>query len=152
MSEDSIKSDKADLEAEIEDVGQSNFDTTIGTEWISLDPADARARVAMRDELRQPYGILHGGVYSSLIESLCSYSTATAVWEDGNIAMGQAIEVSFVRPVTKGHAEARAVAKHRGKTTWVWHAEVVDDDGKLCAVAKMTMAVRQRPEGVPGQA
>jgi 1,4-dihydroxy-2-naphthoyl-CoA hydrolase len=144
-SDDSIKATEGDAEPKPEDVGQSNFDTTIGTEWINLDPADARARIAMRDELRQPYGILHGGVYSSLIESLCSYSTAAAVWEDGNIAMGQAIEVSFLRPVTKGHAEARAVAKHRGKTTWVWQAEVVDDDGKLCAVAKMTMAVRPAP-------
>ena len=69
----------------------------------------------MRDELRQPYGILHGGVYSSLVESLCSYATAAAVYEDGNIAMGQAIEVSFLRPVTSGHAEARAVARHRGQ-------------------------------------
>src|SRR5882757_8359642 len=89
----------------------SNFDAYVGTEWVSLDPDDARCRVGIRDELRQPYGILHGGVYSTLIESLCSYSTAAAVWEDGNIAMGQAIEVSFLRPVTKGHAEARAVAR-----------------------------------------
>jgi 1,4-dihydroxy-2-naphthoyl-CoA hydrolase len=146
VSDDSIKGAEAGAEAGTEDVGQSNFDTTIGTEWINLDPADARARIAMRDELRQPYGILHGGVYSSLIESLCSYATAAAVWEDGNIAMGQAIEVSFLRPVTKGHAEARAVAKHRGKTTWVWQVEVVDDDERLCAVAKMTMAVRPAPK------
>ena len=148
-SDDSIKDAGKKLgtaSEEVEDVGQSNFDVTIGTEWINLDPADARARIAMRDELRQPYGILHGGVYSSLIESLCSYATAAAVWEDGNIAMGQAIEVSFLRPVTKGHAEARAVAKHRGKTTWVWQVEVVDDDERLCAVAKMTMAVRPAPK------
>ena len=145
VSDDSIKGAESAVDAEVEEVGQSNFDTHIGTEWINLDPADARARVAMRDELRQPYGILHGGVYSSLIESLCSYATAAAVWEDGNIAMGQAIEVSFLRPVTKGHAEARAVAKHRGKTTWVWQVEVVDDDERLCAVAKMTMAVRPAP-------
>jgi 1,4-dihydroxy-2-naphthoyl-CoA hydrolase len=143
--DDSIKGTEAAAAAEVEVVGQSNFDTHIGTEWISLDPDDARARIELRDELRQPYGILHGGVYSSLIESLCSYSTAAAVWEDGNIAMGQAIEVSFVRPVTKGHAEARAVARHRGKTTWVWQVEILDDDEKLCAVAKMTMAVRPAP-------
>jgi 1,4-dihydroxy-2-naphthoyl-CoA hydrolase len=149
VSDDSIKDPGKNLgaaSAEADEVGQSNFDATIGTEWISLDPADARARIAMRDELRQPYGILHGGVYSSLIESLCSYSTAAAVWEDGNVAMGQAIEVSFLRPVTKGHAEARAVAKHRGKTTWVWQVEIVDDDERLCAVAKMTMAVRPAPK------
>lgn len=146
VSDDSIKGGGSDAEVEVEEVGQSNFDVTIGTEWINLDPADARARIAMRDELRQPYGILHGGVYSSLIESLCSYATAAAVWEDGNIAMGQAIEVSFLRPVSQGHAEARAVAKHRGRTTWVWQVEVVDDDERLCAVAKMTMAVRPAPQ------
>ena len=130
--------------------GQSNFDAHLGTEWIKLDPDDARARIELRDELRQPYGIMHGGVYSSLVESLCSYATAAAVYKDGNIAMGQSIEVSFVRPVVgSGHAEARAVARHRGRTTWVWQVEIVDDDGHLCALAKMTMAVRPAPEGAP---
>lgn len=133
MSEDPIKS-------------QSNFDLHVGTEWIQLDPDDARARVEFRDELRQPYGLLHGGVYSTLIESLCSYSTAAAVYPDGMIATGQAIEVSFIRPVTSGHAEARAVARHRGRSTWVWQVEIVDDDERLCAVAKMTMAVRPAPQ------
>ena len=138
---DDVKTTGAD-----HDRASSNFDAYVGTEWLSLDPDDARCRVGVRDDLRQPYGILHGGVYSSLVESLCSYATAAAVWEDGNIAMGQAIEVSFLRPVTKGHAEARAVARHRGKTTWVWQVEIVDDDERLCAVAKMTMAVRPAPK------
>ncbi|HTT94122.1 MAG TPA: PaaI family thioesterase [Solirubrobacterales bacterium] len=146
-SEDSIKGPEGAPDAGGDEGGQSNFDLHIGTEWIKLDPDDARARIEMRDELRQPYGILHGGVYSSLIESLCSFATAAAVWEDGKIAMGQAIEVSFLRPVTKGHAEARAVARHRGRTTWVWQAEILDDDERLCAVAKMTMAVRPAPQG-----
>ncbi|HVT00378.1 MAG TPA: PaaI family thioesterase [Solirubrobacterales bacterium] len=125
--------------------GQSNFDTHVGTEWIKLDPDDARARVELRDELRQPYGLLHGGVYSTLIESLCSYATAAAVYEQGMIAVGQSIEVSFLRPVTAGHAEARAVARHRGRSTWVWQVEIVDDEERLCALAKMTMAVRPAP-------
>jgi 1,4-dihydroxy-2-naphthoyl-CoA hydrolase len=123
----------------------SNFDVHVGTEWIALDPDDARARVELREELLQPYGILHGGVYSTLVESLCSYATATAVAGDGMIAMGQSIEVSFLRPVTTGHAEARAVARHRGRSTWVWQVEILDDDGRPCALAKMTMAVRPQP-------
>ena len=123
----------------------SNFDSYIGTEWVQLDPDDARARIELRDELRQPYGLMHGGVYSTLVESLCSYATAAAVYEQGNIAVGQAIEVSFMRPVTSGHAEVRAVARHRGRSTWVWTVEIVDDDEKLCALAKMTMAVRPAP-------
>ena len=144
-SDDSIKDpEKSEIASE---VPQSNFDAHIGTEWLQLDPDDARARILLPDDLRQPYGILHGGVYSSLVESLCSFATAAAVYEQGMIAMGQAIEVSFVRPVTDGHAEARAVARHRGRSTWVWEVEIVDDDEKLCALAKMTMAVRPVPQG-----
>ena len=124
---------------------QSNFDAYIGTEWVSLDPDGARARIELRDDLRQPYGLLHGGVYSTIVESLCSYATAVAVYEAGNIAVGQSIEVSFMRPVTSGHAEARAVARHRGRSTWIWTVEIVDDDERLCALAKMTMAVRPAP-------
>jgi uncharacterized protein (TIGR00369 family) len=126
---------------------QSNFDEYIGTEWVRLDPDDARARIEFRDELRQPYGLMHGGVYSTIVESLCSYATAAAVYEEGNIALGQSIEVSFMRPVSSGHAEARAVARHRGRSTWVWTVEIVDDDERLCALAKMTMAVRPAPTG-----
>jgi 1,4-dihydroxy-2-naphthoyl-CoA hydrolase len=127
------------------DQATSNFDAYVGTEWLSLDPDDARCRVDVRDDLRQPYGILHGGVYSTLVESLCSYVTAVSVYGDGKIAMGQSIEVSFLRPVSAGHAEVRAVARHRGRTTWVWQADVLDAEERLCAVAKMTMAVRPAP-------
>jgi uncharacterized protein (TIGR00369 family) len=123
----------------------SHFDVLIGTEWVDDNPEDARVRVPMRDELRQPIGLLHGGVMSSLVESVCSRATALAVWGDGNIAMGQSISVNFIRPVTAGHAEVRARARHRGRTTWIWEAEVLDDQERLCATAMMTIAVRPQP-------
>lgn len=123
----------------------SPFDELLGTEWLSDDPNDARARVPLREELRQPYGLLHGGVMSALVESLCSRATVIAVFDQGNIAMGQAISVNLVRSITAGSAEVRARARHRGRTSWVWEAEVLDDDGRLCALAQMTMAVRPKP-------
>ncbi|HET9678352.1 MAG TPA: PaaI family thioesterase [Solirubrobacterales bacterium] len=122
-----------------------HFDGLIGTEWVSDDPDDARVRLQIRDELRQPFGLMHGGVMSTLVESVCSRATAGAVWEDGMAAMGQSIDVSFVRPVTEGGVEVRAKARHRGRTTWLWEAEVLNDEGKLCALARMTIAVRPRP-------
>lgn len=124
----------------------SHFDALVGTEWLSDDPDDARVRVQMRDELRQPVGLLHGGVMSTLIESVCSRATALAVLGDGMTAMGQSINVSFIRPVTEGHAEVQARARHRGRTTWVWDAEVRDARGQLCALAQMTIAVRPLPD------
>ena len=126
-------------------VKPAHFDELIGTEWLSDDPDDARVRVEIRDELRQPFGLMHGGVMSSLIESICSRATFGAVYDDGMAAMGQSIDVSFVRPITAGAAEVRAKARHRGRTTWLWQAEVLNDEGKTCALAQMTIAVRPRP-------
>jgi 1,4-dihydroxy-2-naphthoyl-CoA hydrolase len=123
----------------------SHFDALLGTEWLDDDPEHARVRVRMRDELRQPVGLLHGGVLSTLVESVCSRATALAVLEDGMMAMGQSISVSFIRPVTEGHAEVTAKARHRGRTTWVWDAEVRDAEDRLCALAQMTIAVRPAP-------
>lgn len=123
----------------------SHFDLLLGTEWLDDDPDGARVRVEMRDELRQPIGLLHGGVMSSLVESVCSRATALAVLGDGMMAMGQSISVNFIRPVTEGHAEVQAVARHRGRTTWVWEAEVRDAKDRLCALAQMTLAVRPIP-------
>jgi uncharacterized protein (TIGR00369 family) len=124
----------------------SHFDALLGTEWLDDDPEHARVRVAMRDELRQPVGLLHGGVMSSLVESVCSRATALAVLDDGMMAMGQSIAVNFIRPITEGHAEVRASARHRGRTTWVWDAEVKDAEDRLCALAQMTIAVRPTPK------
>jgi 1,4-dihydroxy-2-naphthoyl-CoA hydrolase len=126
----------------------SPFDGLIGTEWLDDDPDHARARVTVRDELRQPVGLLHGGVLSTLVESVCSRATARSVLPEG-IAMGQSIEVTFLRPATEGEVEVEARARHRGRTTWVWDAELRNSQGKLCALARMTIAVRPRAEPPP---
>ncbi|MGB7588116.1 MAG: PaaI family thioesterase [Solirubrobacterales bacterium] len=123
----------------------SDFDALVGTEWLDDDPDHARVRVVMRDELRQPVGLMHGGVMSTLVESICSRATALAVLGDGMMAMGQAISVSFLRPITEGSAEVHARARHRGRTTWVWEAEVRDAKDRLCALAQMTVAIRPPP-------
>jgi 1,4-dihydroxy-2-naphthoyl-CoA hydrolase len=126
---------------------RSHFDELVGTQWLDDDPDRARVRIELRDELRQPVGLLHGGVLSTLVESVCSRATALSVLDEGMAAMGQSISVSFIRPVTEGGAEVTARARHRGRTTWVWDAEVTNDEGKLCALAQMTIAIRRIPEG-----
>jgi uncharacterized protein (TIGR00369 family) len=124
----------------------SHFDALVGTEWLSDDPDHARVRIEMRDELRQPVGLLHGGVMSTLVESVCSRATALKVGPGGMMAMGQSISVSFIRSITEGAVEVHARARHRGRTTWVWDAELRDDQDRLCALAQMTVAVRPIPE------
>jgi 1,4-dihydroxy-2-naphthoyl-CoA hydrolase len=122
----------------------SGFAGEIGVEWVDLDPDSARARIKVEKRHLQPFGVVHGGVYASLAESLCSASTYGAVAEEGMVAMGQANDTTFLRPATNGHLTATARTRHRGRTTWVWDVEISDDEGRLCALCRMTIAVRPR--------
>ena len=117
----------------------------IGLERLESGPERVVARVAVADSIRQIHGVVHGGVYSVVAESICSQATADAVAADGMIATGQANQASFLRPISDGHVNATATVRHRGRTTWVWDCELSDDDGRLCALVRMTIAVRPNP-------
>jgi uncharacterized protein (TIGR00369 family) len=119
------------------------FAEEIGVEWIDLDPDGASARLEVRDFHLQPYGIVHGGVYASLAESLTSAATYNAVKDEGKIAMGQANDTAFLRPMSEGTVTATAVARHRGSTTWIWDVEMTDGKDRLIAITRMTIAVRE---------
>jgi 1,4-dihydroxy-2-naphthoyl-CoA hydrolase len=120
----------------------SGFAEEIGVEWVDLDPENARARIKVERRHLQPYGIVHGGVFAALAESLTSASTYGAVREDDMVAMGQANDTTFLRPIGEGYVNASATPRHRGRTTWVWDVEITDDNGQTCALARMTIAVR----------
>ena len=120
----------------------SGFAQEIGTELIDLDPDNAKAKITVEKRHLQPFGIVHGGVYATLAESICSTATYIAVSGDGQVAMGQANDTTFLRPIGEGTITASARARHRGRTTWVWDVEMTDDEGRVCALSRMTIAVR----------
>jgi 1,4-dihydroxy-2-naphthoyl-CoA hydrolase len=125
--------------------GWDGLSELIGVEYLELGPERARGRFAVADDVRQPHGIVHGGAFATLAESICSRATYDAVSDDGMVAMGQANQATFIRPIADGHVNAEATARHRGRTTWIWDCELTDDEGRLCALVRMTIAVRPRP-------
>jgi len=118
------------------------YDRHYGLQLESCSDTEVRARVSVRAELKQPYGLIHGGVYASIAESMASLATALGVAEQGEIAMGLSNNTSFLRPITEGTVHARAVRVHRGRTTWIWDVTFSDDAGRTCALTRMTIAVR----------
>jgi uncharacterized protein (TIGR00369 family) len=120
----------------------SGFDALYGLEMLDYEGEHVTARVKVRPEVCQPYGLVHGGVYASIAEALASIGTGLAVFETGKTAVGLSNATSFLRPITEGHINATAVPVHRGRSTWVWDVECADDHGRRCAMTRMTIAVR----------
>jgi 1,4-dihydroxy-2-naphthoyl-CoA hydrolase len=127
----------------------TGFDGLYGLEVTELSPERVAGSVAVRDELKQPAGLVHGGVYAAIAESLASIATAIAVGPDRKLAMGLSNQTSFLRPITEGTIHAIGIRKHRGRSTWVWEVEMSDDRGRLCVLTRMTVAVRDAPPDAP---
>jgi uncharacterized protein (TIGR00369 family) len=125
-----------------ERAGRDGLGELIGLEYLETSPERIEARIAVTDEVRQPAGLVHGGVYAAMAESICSAATWLAVHRDGMAAMGQSNSATFLRPIKEGYVNATATPRHRGRTTWVWDVEITDDDNRLAALIRMTVAVR----------
>ncbi len=121
------------------------FDRLYGLELLEITDTDVRGEVRVRGEVKQPFGLVHGGVYAAMAESMASLATGLAVFPEGSVSMGLSNSTSFLRPITAGTVHAHATRLHRGRTTWVWDVRFSDDAGHLCAVTRMTIAVRPLP-------
>lgn len=112
-------------------------------------PGTLSCTVEVHDGLKQPMGIVHGGVYSAIAETLASMGAAREVGltiertgPPEFVVMGQQNNTTFLRPVTEGSIRAVAECRHRGRTTQVWQIDMFDAQDRLCSTAQVTMAVR----------
>ncbi len=119
------------------------FDALYGLELTEVTDDRVSGQVVVRDQLKQPYGLVHGGVYASIAESLASLGTGVVVARSGKTAVGLSNQTSFLRPMTAGTIHAVAIRRHAGRSTWVWEVEMSDDEGRLCVLSRMTVAVRE---------
>jgi 1,4-dihydroxy-2-naphthoyl-CoA hydrolase len=125
-------------------LGRDALGELIGIEHLEGSGGVARARVPVSERILQPYGFVHGGAYSVVAETVCSKATFEAVMGEGKVAMGQSNGATFLRPITEGHLNATATARHTGQSSWVWEVEITDDAERLCALVLVTVAVRPR--------
>ena len=118
------------------------FDGLYGLELQHADGDEVRGFVQVDERHLQPFGLVHGGVYAAMAESMASYGTAIGAGE-GKFVAGLSNQTSFLRPVFNGDTiSAVATPRHRGSTTWVWEVECTDGQGRPCALVRVTIAVR----------
>ena len=81
-----------------------------------------------------PWGVVHGGVYSSVVESAASIGASTAVVDRGQFAVGVNNSTDFLRPMTSGRLDVVAEPIQQGRTLQLWQVLLTRaDDGKLVA-------------------
>lgn len=124
--------------------GPRTLDGVLGFQITELGEDHARGEVPYAERIAQRFGKVHGGVYAALAEAVATEGTVHNVWARGDSGMGSSNNTAFLRPISDGTVHAEAKARHRGRTTWVWEVDMTDDDGRLCAVSRVTVAVRRR--------
>lgn len=130
---------------------RGGFELALGMTFTRASADEVALEVAVRPELLQPYGLVHGGVYSSIIESAASVGAALFAMRNGQTTVGLENTTSFVRAVRSGKLIAIAKPLHRGRQTQVWEVEVRSEEGKLAATGRVRMLCLEPGAAVAGE-
>jgi uncharacterized protein (TIGR00369 family) len=110
------------------------FDNELGLEYIELTPEGGRARLQIKDKLLQMAGIVHGGVYCSIIESVASVSGGVWLAEHGGgTVVGVNNNTDFLRAISTGTVTAVSTPIHRGRRQQLWLVTITDDNDRVVA-------------------
>lgn len=117
------------------------FNKSMGLRFIKAVPDEFVAEIKIDERHLQPYGIVHGGVYSGMVETLCSTGAALNVYSEGKTAVGLENATSFLRAVRSGTIRCTARPIFTGKRSHVWEAKVTDGRGRLVATGRVRLMI-----------
>ena len=117
----------------------TGLDKTVGMDYPEMTAERTVVTCEITPELLQPYGIVHGGVYCSLVESAASLGAALWYGERGHV-VGVANHTNFLRAIGSGTVTATATPIHRGRTQQLWLVKVTDDTGRDIARGEVRLA------------
>ena len=124
---------------------KAGFDELIGLEITDVGADEVRASLVVTPDLLQPYGLLHGGVLCSIVETMGSVGGAAWFGDRGTV-VGTSNHTDFFRATREGDVlSAVATPVHRGRTQQVWTVRVLDGQDRL--VASGTLRVANLPGG-----
>jgi 1,4-dihydroxy-2-naphthoyl-CoA hydrolase len=113
------------------------FDQELGLQFTELTPDGARAQLVVTPKLLQPMGLVHGGVYCSMIESMASVAAFTWLNSSGSANSGNVVGVNnntdFLRSIGSGMVYGTAEPIHRGRRQQLWLVTITDDSDRVVA-------------------
>jgi len=130
---------------------RGGFNTALGLTFVRASAEEVACEVPVAPHLQQPYGLVHGGVYASIIETCASVGAALYSMPKGQTTVGLENTTSFLRAVRTGKLLGVARPLHRGRQTQVWEVEVRGDDGKLAATGRVRMLCLEPGAAIAGE-
>ena len=131
---------------------RGGFNELIGLTFTSATLEKVEATLELGPQHTQPYGIVHGGLYATIIETLCSTGAAIHVFSSGKGVVGLENQTSFLRASRGGTLRANATPLKTGRSSHVWRAEVRDDQGRVLATGQVRLMVLDEGSKVAGEA
>ena len=133
--------DKSVLEA------SSRFVAAAGLEIDELSGTRVVGHIELDESHHTPWGVVHGGVYTTAVESACSIGASLAVRDRGEYAVGLANTTDFLRPHVEGELHVTATPIQQGRTQQLWVCEIARADGKLVARGQLRLQNVPLPDG-----
>lgn len=130
---------------------RGGFEVSIGLVFTRASADEVACEVPVGPNLLQPYGLVHGGVYATIVETLASVGAALFAMPKGQSTVGLENTTSFLRAVRSGKLLGTARPLHRGRATQVWEVEVRGEDGKLAATGRVRMLCLEAGSTVAGE-
>lgn len=106
-----------------------------------VSPERFEGHIDVGPQHHQPYGIVHGGVYCSMVESLASAAAAARVAAEGKVCVGVSNTTDFLRATSEGRLSGVATALHVGRLQHLWQVVITRDDGKVAARGQVRLQV-----------
>lgn len=117
-----------------DDLPPAPFDDEIGLAYTALSTDGVRANLTVTPSLLQPAGIVHGGVWCAMVESMASVSAY--LWlsaNGGGNVVGVNNNTDFLRAITEGTVSGVSEPVHRGRRQQLWQVSITDESGRLVA-------------------
>jgi 1,4-dihydroxy-2-naphthoyl-CoA hydrolase len=130
---------------------RGGFNETLGLVFVRVTVDEVVAEVPVGPHLLQPYGLVHGGVHASIVETLCSVGAAMNALPSGKTTVGLENSTSFLRATRGGKLVGRARPVHRGQRTQAWEVEIRDDSGELVAIGRVRMMLLDEGAALAGK-
>lgn len=127
--------------AQLNKLNAGNMGEFLGIEFLEVGARHIKAKMPVRAQVHQPFGILHGGASVALAETLGSIAAYHCLDKEKQYAVGLDINANHIKAVRSGFVYGITTPIHVGKKTHVWQIRITDENDDLVCISRITMMI-----------